>query len=355
MTTENSFKSSGPIRLSELAEFLGISGQISMSDLYDVPGNRIAVLNIFAPDVSKATNVPIAVSQFYGMVKKFEYVINITGNHIDRNYLNVSTLLTATSLPAGISRQPSLPFNPAYAADCVVNIQPGANLSGQNAANSFGATLRTGTGTFGNLTINNHGNVWGRGGNGINGNGQFPFWPQFAAGAISVVNTHGKDAILAERACHIINHATGKIYGGGGGGAIGFIVTVGDDLDRTFFRSGGSAGAGGGVGGAGEKVLTFAGMGANAFAGKNGNGSSNSTTSIGGGIVGFEFVDSFGGTAFPASGGAGGNFGQKAPDLVTSLGTKTGGNAGRSVRKSSAGIVVTISNQGDILGPNDAA
>lgn len=341
----NVFKSTGPISLSEVAEFLGISGQISLSDLYNVPGKRIADASVFAPNVPTNINLPISLSQFYGATKP--YLLNITGDHINVDYLNISTLLAAESLPEGISRDPIPPWDPLVTTNAIVNIAADANLSGRNETTSFGATMRTGTGAFANLTIHNHGNIWGRGGNGVNGNG-------------TKVNIDGKHAIFIETDCHIVNHPTGQIYGGGGGGAIGHITLLSGFPNITLLREGGHAGAGGAVGGAGES-------GGTGLPGPNGKNSSNSISSspttnlvnpLNGNTV--SNVNSTYTNNYVA--GSSGGFGQDAPNRVntnagsnfTPIGTNTGGIAGHCVKKSSVGLVVTLSNQGNVLGPNDA-
>lgn len=331
MTTENSFKGSGEISLTEIGEFLGITGEVSMLDLYNVSGKKIFDNKMYGPNVPTDISLPISMDNFYNIIKKFLYTINITGDHIDVDYLNISTLLTSTTLPTGITRTPDIPWdNSYYEASITVNIENGANLSGKNVEG--GSTLRTGNLILKNFIINNYGNIWGRGGNG--GRQEFRSTGNIYIFNSATPNINGKNAILVEQNCKIINYSTGKIYGGGGGGSSGRSTT---QNSITYAASGGGSGAGGATGGTG---------------GINGTNSINSITSVRG--ISFGNGPSLASkTTIGANGGSFGNNGQPKRLAFNSF-IYNGGTAGKSIIKTASNITVTISNQGTILGPNDA-
>jgi hypothetical protein len=402
MSNELIFKSEGEVSLIEIGEFIGINGEVSMSDLYNVNGKKIFDNRMYAPNIPSDINVPISMDNFYNFAKKIMYTLNITGNHTDVDYLNIGQLLKESILQSGITKEPNIVWDGNFKAEVIVNIQSGANLSGKNI--DGGSTLRTGTGLE-YIRINNYGNIWGRGGNGGGFHGTTIFNPQ-----------NGKNAILIEQNCEIINHSTGKIYGGGGGGAkgISLINTIFINLTIPTFNyidiynfCNGGAGAGGASGGDINKdynssilfpsiITSINDELIKDYYGQKGGSSSNSITSTGS-LSDNRLVNNippndimnvtYDLSIYPhpynnifflepywvydiVTGTKGGNFGQDGENFtnirdtpshsVFNKGTnqerysRYGGKAGNCIKKTASNITVTLTNQGVILGPNDA-
>lgn len=389
MSNEFVFKGEGEISLIELGEFIGINGEVSMSDLYNVSGKKIFDNRMYAPNVPSDINIPISMDNFYNFAKKIIYTLNITGNHTDVDYLNIGQLLKQTALQSGITKEPNIIWDGKFKAEVIVTIQSGANLSGKNIYE--GSTLRTGTGLE-YIRINNYGNIWGRGGNGGGIHSNITFEPD-----------NGKNAILAEQNCEIINHSTGKIYGGGGGGAKGFTYLDSYSGTTTFvvynFCNGG-AGAGGASGGHTYTTYSYdvllRGISnprlLKDYYGQRGNSSTNTIDSVGAlpdnrlvnnqypydtinvvyNTVIYSLPVSGITEGFPiylydiVTGTKGGNFGEDG-DNFTNIRelfetstinrdkySRYGGKAGYCIKKTASNFVVTLTNQGAILGPNDA-
>lgn len=193
-------QSSGPIAFSQIQTEFGGSNPIALSEYYR-GGGLVTPNNLNIP-----TSGSIALSQFYGGAKLFEYTI--TG-HVQN--LEVRSYLAARGWDG--------------VAPIALTINPGVYI--WSSSTSI-AGLRTGYLPNG-ITIYNYGNIMGRGGDGAG----------ISYGGMPG-NPGGTGLELQSTSATIYNN--GNIGGGGGGGG---------GMAQTETWGGGGGGAGGGNGGAG--------------------------------------------------------------------------------------------------------
>lgn len=195
----------------------------------------------------------------------------------------------------------------------IVNINSGVYLWSDSTA-SPGAT--TGGAFPGGLTVNNAGNIIGKGGNGGSGRAS-PTPPTYTPAA-----TSGGPAFNLTTPITLNN--TGFIAGGGGGGSFCGGPTTGRA------QTGGGGGAGGGTGGTVlTSGVTAVGGAGGAIGASGSNGSAGTTSDFAGGGGGriLPGVGGAGGGNSGAAGGSGGNAGSAAGP-ITINGHGGGGGAG---------------------------
>ena len=170
-----SLVTSGQIKLSDIAQNLVGSGQISFSDFYR-GGSKVrakAGNNNATNDAARPTSGALDMSDFHGTAASF----------------------TKTFSAGATNQDASDIFGDDYSVDYAKNIviNSGVELGATSTGNE---ALHIDSGGSGTITVTNNGTLTGRGG---------------AAGSA------GGDAFEAQVACTVINNGTMRAGGGGGG------------------------------------------------------------------------------------------------------------------------------------------
>ena len=297
----------GSISLEQIRTEYGMSGSISMSELYRGGSN------VTDNNTGVATSGAITFDSFRGSGKRYEYTI--TSNQQE---LNIATYLTGQSHPS--SNPAKVTINNVYVWSDSTST---AGLTIPSSVSNF--ALASPHSTVG-LSIVNSGKIIGRGGNGANFNGSAQ------AGGPAISN--------AATGVEITNNASAYIAGGGGGGGSG------RNSSESNAGGGGGGGAGGGTGGAGyDNALGTRSGGAGGAIGSSGSNGANSEDATsgkgggsGGGGGGYDGDNPFDG----ADGAGGGGGGRILPGTGGAGGTQTGsqgstGTGGSGGSGSSAG------------------
>jgi hypothetical protein len=304
---------SGSISLGQIRTEYGMSGSISMSELYRGGSN------VTDNNTGVAASGTITLGSFRGSGKRYEYTI--TSNQQE---LNIATYLTGQSHPS--SNPAKVTINNVYVWSDSTST---AGLTIPSSVSNF--ALASPHSTVG-LSIVNSGKIIGRGGNGAAYNGSAQ------AGGPAISNS--------ATGVEITNNSSAYIAGGGGGGGSG------KNSSESNAGGGGGGGAGGGTGGAGYDnalgVRSGGSGGAIGASGSNGTNSEDASSGKGGGSGGggggydgdnpFDGADGAGGGGggriLPGTGGAGGT----RTGNQGSIGTGGTGGSGSSSGGSESGF-----------------
>ena len=301
---------SGSISLGQIRTEYGMSGSISMSELYRGGSN------VTDNNTGVATSGAITVGSFRGSGKRYEYTITT-----NQQELNIATYLTGQSHPS--SNPAKVTINNVYVWSDSTST---AGLTIPSSVSNF--ALASPHSTVG-LSIVNSGKIIGRGGDGAAYNGSAQ------AGGPAISNS--------ATGVEITNNASAYIAGGGGGGGSGKNSSEGNA------GGGGGGGAGGGNGGKGRDNEPGSGVdkaggagGAIGAAGSNGTNSEDATSGKGGGSGGGGGGYDGNNLGDAADGAGGGGGGRILPGTGGAGGTQTGdfgstGTGGSGGSGSSAG------------------